>query len=116
MKPGWHGRYAAIIAAAMVVASGPARSAPAPGVAGVYEYEIEMAPNGQPAKKMTQKIWVKGQRIRRETVTPQGKQVVINVPDGMIMLIPGKNEAMKMPLPPGAAASATSSMFPDLAK
>jgi outer membrane lipoprotein-sorting protein len=115
MKPSAPGRWAAVIAAALVVASGPARSAPAP-VAGIYEYEIEMAPKGQPSHKMTQKIWVKGQRIRRETATPQGKQIVINVPDGMIILIPGKNQAMKMPLPPGAAASATSAMFPDLAK
>lgn len=115
MKANGPGRWATVIAAAVIVACGPAHSAPAP-VAGVYEYEIEMSANGQPGQKMSQKIWVKGARIRRETQTPKGTQTVINAPDGMIVLVPGKNEAMKMPLPPGAAANATGAMFPDLAK
>jgi len=109
------GRWAAVIAAGMIVAAAPVRSAPAP-VAGIYEYEVELTSEGKPSNKMAQKIWVKGPHIRRETDTPRGKQVVINNPDAMIMLIPGTNQAMKVPMPPGSKINPANSMFPDMGK
>jgi len=97
----------------IVVTAGAAWSAP---VSGIYEYEIQIGSNGKPAQKMTTKVWAKGNRYRTETTMPNGKNITIQGPEGRIMMIPGRSEAMKMPMPPGAKAAGGDSPLGDMDK
>jgi outer membrane lipoprotein-sorting protein len=110
--PGW---CAAFVVGILVIGAAAAHSAPA-AVSGVFEYETEMVAKGQPLRKMTQKVWVKGARYRTETTMSKGKEVMISGPDGTIMFSPGSKEAAKMPMRPGAKPAATGSPFGDITK
>jgi len=87
-------RRAALLAALLAIAAGAGWSAAAP-TSGFIQYEVTASTAGQPPVKSVEKLWFKGRRFRRESITPAGKIVTLGGPGATFLIFPHSSGALE---------------------
>src|SRR4051794_20609307 len=63
---------------------------------GYLDYEQTMSLAAGRAMKTEHKLWFKGQRYRRESISSGSKIVTLGGPNGTFVILPGRTDAMKL--------------------